>query len=250
MNYSYNFQGKVAVVIGGSRGIGAQIVKDLCKAGCKVFFTYSSSKTEARLLSNEINKKEDHIVKALKLDLLNKDDLISFQTEMEKIPKVDYLINNAGIVRDAPMYKLQLHDWEEVITVNLTGAYKIIKPFIRRLAHTKGSIVNVSSISGLMGNPGQTNYSASKAGLIGLTKSLSKEIAPLGVRVNCVAPGYIETELTSRTINDKEKIKVKKLIPIKRYGKSYEVSSCVLFLLSEASTYITGQTIILDGGLT
>lgn len=248
-DYSYNLSGKTALVTGGSRGIGEQVVRDLVYAGCNVIFTYSSSRGKSEALKKELLKIESSSVTCIKVDFTDEKEVNNLLDYLDQLGKVDYLINNAGIVRDKPMHLLENSDWDDVLAVNLTAVYKVTKRLIRKMAMTKGSIVNITSISGIIGNAGQTNYSASKAGLIGLTKSLSKELGPLGIRVNCIAPGYVTTDLSLASITNSKKFKKQKDISLRRYGNTTEISSCVLFLLSEASSYITGQTLIPDGGL-
>ncbi|MEH6989584.1 3-oxoacyl-ACP reductase FabG [Cytobacillus firmus] len=247
MNATYNFENKIALVTGGSRGIGRGIVKQLSQAGCRVFFTYKNSKTSADELVDECkNYKGD--VTAYYCDHSKFDSIDELYDLLQKEGPIDYLINNAGITKDKPLYKLNTEDILSVLQINLVSSIYICKKFIRHLLVTKGSIINISSVAGITGIAGQTNYASSKGGLNAFTKSLSKELGRSGVRVNTIAPGYINTDMTSKF--SKEHIKQTcKSISLNRFGEAEEVAKTALFLLSSESAYITGQTIIVDGGL-
>lgn len=247
MNVKYNFEKKIALVTGGSRGIGAEIVKQLSLAGCQVFFTYNSSKVKADELVEECQKYKGQ-VRSYYCDLSKLDSIDRLYDLLQKEGNIDYLINNAGITKDNPLYKLNTEDILSVLQINLVASIYLCKKFIRQLLVTKGSIINISSVAGMTGTAGQTNYASSKGGVIAFSKSLSKELGRSGVRVNTIAPGYIQTDMTLNF--SKEQVKqICKSISLNRFGVTEEVAKAALFLLSSESSYITGQTIIVDGGL-
>jgi 3-oxoacyl-[acyl-carrier protein] reductase len=242
-------ENKVAIVTGGSRGIGRSIVLTLAKAGVKVAFNYLKSEQEAQQLLKEIEAMGSEA-------LCLKSDTRDYEASREFVEKVkshfgslDYLVNNAGIVRDKAFMLMAKSDWDEVIETNLTGYFNMARAVIVTLLKQKsGGIVNISSISGVGGIARQVNYAASKAGIIGLTRSLAKEVAPYNIRVNCVAPGFIATDIT-RSMKEDLKEKFTETIPFKRFGQGDDVAKTVLFLLSDRAGYITGQVIKVDGGL-
>ena len=244
-----NMQDKVAIVTGASRGIGRAIALELAQAGAKIAFNYLKSDNYARSLLEEIEKAGSH-------GLSFKSDIRDFNTAREFVEQIrayfgslDFLVNNAGITRDMAFMLMEKKDWDEVIDTNLTGYFNMARSVIVTFLKQKsGGIVNISSISGISGSPRQVNYSASKAGIIGLTKSLAKEVAPYHIRVNCVAPGFIETDMTGELKEDLRR-KFIESIPLGRFGLAQEVAKVVLFLLSDKSSYITGQVIKVDGGL-
>ncbi|NBI29811.1 3-oxoacyl-ACP reductase FabG [Chengkuizengella marina] len=244
----FNFKHKTALVTGGTRGIGKQIVQDLVKSGANVIFTYSSQEEAAQSIVRDLSSHSSSTIQGIQVDFRKTNDITKLTECLGKVTNLDFLVNNAGMKIDKPIYLLSEEDWKDVMNVNLMSAFILSKQFVRKLALAKGCIVNVSSVSGLAGTMGQTNYSAAKAGIIGFTKSLSKELASFGVRVNCVAPGYIETDMTHELIEEKG-INMTHEIPLQRLGKPCEVSATVMFLLSQASSYITGKVIIPDGGL-
>jgi 3-oxoacyl-[acyl-carrier protein] reductase len=243
------FKDKVAIVTGGTRGIGREIVLMLAREGAKVVFTYAKSVKEAEGL---ITQTEKLGVKALGLQI----DVREFEKTKELIEKtkaafggLDILVNNAGITRDKALMMMTREEWHEVIDTNLNGYFNVTRnAIVTFLKQKSGNIVNISSVSGLIGLARQTNYAASKAGIIGFTKSLAREVALYGIRVNAVAPGFIETDMLSGL---KEEFKAKMLehIPLGRLGKAEDVSAAVKFLLSDAASYITGQVVVVDGGL-
>jgi len=239
----------VAIVTGGTRGIGRSIVLALCGAGADCAFTYSSNRDAAESLSEETHRLGR---KALPIQL----DVRDFEgartlvdTVKTAFGRIDILVNNAGVTKDKSLMSMSQEDWSTVIDTNLTGVFNTTRAcIITFLKQKSGNIVNISSVSGIHPLPGQVNYAAAKAGVIGFTKSLAKEVAPYNIRVNAVAPGFISTEMTEE-LGEKTREKYMKMIPLQRFGTPEEVSKVVLFLLSDDSQYITGQTIQLDGGL-
>jgi 3-oxoacyl-[acyl-carrier protein] reductase len=242
-------EGKTALVTGASRGIGEAIVRKLAEHGANIAFTYLSSTDKALTLESALRKSG---VKALSY----KSNAASF-AEAEKLvgnilmefPTIDICVNNAGITRDNLMLRMSEAQWDEVITGNLKSVFNITKQVLKpMLKQKKGSIINLSSIVGITGNAGQANYSASKAGIIGFTKSVAKELGSRNIRSNAVAPGFIETDMTNE-ISDEMKQTFMKNIPLGRYGQTSEVADVVLFLASDMSSYINGQVISVCGGL-
>ncbi len=244
------FAGKSAIVTGATRGIGKAIALELAKRGANVAFNYAKSADEAEKLKTEI---ENSGVKcfAAQCDVANMEASAEFvkQTTSE-FGTVDFLVNNAGITRDTLILRMKEDDWDSVIDTNLKGAWNFSKAVLRPMMknETGGSILNISSISGVVGMLGQTNYSASKAGMIGLTKSLAKEIASRKITVNALALGLIETEMASE-MNAEYREKILAQIPLGRLGNVQEVAEIACFMLSDAARYITGQVIQPDGGL-
>jgi 3-oxoacyl-[acyl-carrier protein] reductase len=243
------FAEKSAIVTGGSRGIGRAIVKELVSRGAKVAFSYSSNKEMADGLVAEIETGGGKAI-AFQADVV---DAAAAEKMVQDVKaafgSVDYLVNNAGITRDGLIMRMSEADWDAVIDTNLKGVFNVTKPAVAiMIRQRKGSILNISSISGVVGMAGQTNYSASKAGLIGFTKALAKEVAKRNVTVNALALGLIETDMTS-VLTDDYKQKMIDSIPLGRYGSVKEVGEIVAFLLSDSAQYITGQVIQADGGL-
>jgi 3-oxoacyl-[acyl-carrier protein] reductase len=243
------FAGDVALITGASKGIGAQIARQLAQKGLKVLINYASSDDKAIKLQQEIRKDGGECE-------LFKFDVSDFEKTKEavdaiikKYKKIDYLINNAGVTADNLLLKMKEEDFDKVISVNLKGAFNCTKHISRYMIKSRfGVIINVSSVVGLMGNAGQSNYSASKSGLIGLTKSLAKELGSRNIRVNAIAPGFIETEMTEK-LNILQKKTLTSSIALRRLGSVEDVANLVEFLLSEHSSYITGEVINISGGL-
>lgn len=242
-----DLKNKTAIVTGGSRGIGKAIVLELIRNGAKVVFTYLKSADAAGLLLDEIKEMSGE-AEALKSDSRDYSQARNVIEEtVKKFDSIDILVNNAGIVKDKALMFMEPSEWQEVIDTNLTGYFNMAKACIVTMMKQKsGNIVNISSVAGIVGLPRQVNYSSAKAGIVGLTKSLAKEVASYNIRVNAVAPGYIETDMTSSLKNKDSLIK---FIPSGRFGTPEEVAKAVIFLTSDKAGYITGQVIKVDGGL-
>lgn len=245
----YNLNGKVALVTGGSRGIGRSIVLHLAESGADVAFTYRSRKEEADQLTAELQAKGRKAI-AFQSDAANtaqSNDVV--QAVIKEFGRLDILVNNAGVTKDGLLMRMSEQDWDEVISTNLKSVFNFTKAACRQMMSQQGGkIVNISSVVGVVGNAGQSNYVASKAGVIGFTKSMAKELASRNVQVNAIAPGFIETDMTEK-LNDKQKEGILGIIPMKRMAKPEEVAKVVCFLASDDSGYITGQTINVDGGM-
>jgi len=241
---NYNLNNTIAIVTGASRGIGKQIAKDLLKSGSKVGLI-SRSKEELKKVSKEFLDIGETL--PLSLDIKNNNEVkIAIKTIIEKWGKVDILVNNAGITSDNLLVRMKEKDWDDVININLKGTFNCIKSVIpNMLKNNFGKIINISSVVGISGNAGQSNYCASKAGIIGLTKSVAKEYGAKGINVNAIAPGFIETDMV-QDIDSKNFLKNISLI---RRGQPEDISSLVCFLSSEDGSYITGQVISVDSGL-
>ena len=234
---------KIVFITGVSRGIGLEIAKCFLNAGYFVIGTSRSNFNLGEALDS------DHCLHIL-LDVTDRDQVKNCMEQIktqEKIPNV--LINNAGITKDQLFLRMKDEDWDEVINSNLTGVFNITKLFIKSMVKDRsGKIINISSVAGLMGNPGQVNYSSSKAGLGGFTRSLAKEVAARNITVNCIAPGFIETDMTNHFKSD-ELDNILKTIPANKMGNPQDIANLALFLASSSGDYITGQTISVDGGL-
>ncbi|MEK6692415.1 MAG: 3-oxoacyl-[acyl-carrier-protein] reductase [Nitrospirota bacterium] len=240
---------KVAIVTGGTRGIGRSIVIALANEEVDIAFTYVKNKSLADSLVEEVSKIGRRAV-PIQMDVR---DYEGSKTLVEKVKeefgRLDILVNNAGITRDRSLMMMSREDWTEVIDTDLTGVFNTTRAcIITFLKQKSGNIVNISSIGGIHPIPGQVNYSAAKAGVIGFTKSLAGEVAPYNIRVNAVAPGFIETDMTG-TLSGKYKERLLEVIPSGRFGMPDEVARVVIFLVSDKSQYITGQVIQIDGGL-
>ena len=237
---------KLALVTGGSRGIGKACALELAKAGYDVIINYAGNEEAAKQTVSEI---EALGVKsaAYKFDIANNEEVNSvIASIIEKYGRIDVLVNNAGITRDGLFMRMSKENWDAVINTNLTGAYNVTQPVIKLMMKQRsGAIVNMASIVGGYGNAGQANYAAAKAGLIGFTKSLAKELASRNIRVNAVAPGFVQTDMTKGL--DSEKIS--EHIPLKRLGEAQDIATAVKFLAVDAQ-YVTGQVLQVDGGLT
>lgn len=238
---------KKIFVTGGSRGIGAAIVKTLADAGAQVAFTYSTNESKAQELLKTLPGL-GHL--CFQLDVANATDVENVVAQvLEKWPQVDGVVNNAGITKDQLLLRMKTEDFDQVISTNLTGAFSITKAFSKSMMKARqGSFVNISSVIGSMGNAGQSNYAASKGGLEAFTKSVALEFASRGIRANCVAPGYIKSDMTD-ALNAEQLAKFNDKIPLARAGEAYEVAQAVSFLLSNAASYITGQTLHVNGGM-
>src|SRR5215210_1006791 len=244
------FEGRSAIVTGGTRGIGKAIVLELARRGANVAFNYSKSADEAETLKAEVEKLGVKAI-AAQCDVASTEAAAEFVGHVkDAFGTVDLLVNNAGITRDQLILRMKEEDWDAVIDTNLKGAWNFSKAVLRPMMRNEngGSILNISSISGVVGMLGQSNYSASKAGMIGLTKSLAKEVASRRITVNALALGLIETGMAAE-MNAEYRQKFLSMIPLGRLGNVQEVAEIACFILSPAATYITGQVIQADGGL-
>jgi 3-oxoacyl-[acyl-carrier protein] reductase len=244
------FTEKSAIVTGATRGIGRAIALELARRGANVAFNYARSAEEAEKLRAEI---EGLGVKcyAAQCDVANTEASAEFCKQVkDTLGTIDFLVNNAGITRDTLILRMKEDDWDAVIDTNLKGAWNFSKAVLRFMMknETGGTILNITSISGVVGMQGQSNYSASKAGMIGLTKALAKEVASRKITVNALALGLIETDMSGQ-LNEEYQAKLLEMIPLGRYGQTQEVAEIVCFLLSDSARYITGQVIQADGGM-
>ena len=240
---------KVVVVTGASRGIGKEIALKYAENGYNVAINYVSDKTNVEELEKEFKDKgaEALIVKA---DVSKSEQVQEFiKAVIEKYGKIDVLVNNAGITRDMLLMRMKEEDFDKVIEINLKGTFLVTKEVVPYMMKKRdGKIISLSSVVGVTGNAGQCNYSASKAGIIGFTKSIAKELASRNIRANAVAPGLIDTDMTN-VLSDEVKENINKQIPMRRMGTAREIANVVYFLGSEESSYITGQVINIDGGM-
>jgi len=243
------FENQVAVVTGAGRGIGHAIAVRLANEGARVA-SVSRSEANAQRTADEINAGRAGAAKAYAIDVA---DHAAVQDTAARIladfGRVDILVNNAGVTRDGLSMRMSIEDWETVIDTNLKGAFSFIQALMRPMTKQRsGRIINISSIAGLTGNAGQANYSASKAGLIGLTKTLARELASRGITVNAVAPGFIMTDMTD-VLSDEVKKAVLARIPLGKFGESEDIAAAVAFLAAPEAKYITGQVLTVDGGM-
>ena len=240
---------KVVLVTGGSRGIGKEVAEVYAENGYDVVINYVSDKTDVEGIKKEFEEKG---VKCLlvKADVSKAADVDNMVEEaIKEFGKIDVLVNNAGITRDTLLMRMSEEDFDKVIEINLKGTYLVTKAVTKYMMKKRqGSIINLASVVGVVGNAGQTNYAASKAGIIGFTKSVAKELASRNIRANAVAPGFIATDMTS-VLSDSVKENINAQIPLKRMGTAREVAEVIYFLGSEKSSYITGQVINIDGGM-
>lgn len=241
--------GKIAVVTGASRGIGKEIAKTLAAKGATVVVNYNGSAAKAEETVKEIEALGGK-AEALQCNVSEYDKAAEMMEYVVKTyGRVDILVNNAGITRDNLLMKMSEEDFDAVLNTNLKGAFNCIKHISRQMLKQKsGRIINISSVSGVMGNAGQANYCASKAGVIGLTKSVAREIGSRGITVNAIAPGFIDTEMTAVLPDDVKKA-MGEQIPLKRFGTTEDVAQAAVFLASDRAAYITGQVLCVDGGM-
>jgi len=238
----------VALVTGASRGIGHEICLALAKAGAKVVGTSTSGEGAAKLTAELAS--HGYNGRGAVLDVGNTASIEALMTDLDaagEMPTI--LVNNAAITRDTLLLRMKPEDWDQVITTNLTSVFRLSKACLRRMMKERhGRIINLTSIVGLTGNPGQANYSAAKAGLLGFTKSLAREVASRGITVNAVAPGFIDTDMT-RALNEEQRAALLAQIPIGRLGSAADIAAAVLFLASPSGSYITGETLHVNGGM-
>jgi 3-oxoacyl-[acyl-carrier protein] reductase len=239
---------KVSIVTGAARGIGKEIALKLAREGSKIIIC-DVDEEELKNAEKDIKDCGVEVMTAV-VDVSSHQEVIDFiNNVLDKFQRIDILINNAGITRDKLLLRMEEKDWDLVLNINLKGAFNFIKAVSRPMLKQKsGVIVNMASIIGLMGNPGQANYAASKAGLIALTKTVAKELGPKGIRANAIAPGYIKTKMTDE-LNEAAKESMLKMIPLGDLGTTEDIAKLALFLSSEQSRYITGQVIQVDGGM-
>jgi 3-oxoacyl-[acyl-carrier protein] reductase len=252
-----SFENKRALVTGGSRGIGRAIVLDLASKGCKVVFTFFSPEGPARKVEEEAARKVEeeaaskgYGVWGILANAANFQDAEkSVNFAVEKLGGLDILVNSAGITKDNLLLRMSENEFDMVISVNLKSVFNYTKLAIKYMMNQRyGRIINISSVVGIIGNPGQSNYVASKAGVIGFTKSVAKEVSSRNITVNTVAPGFISTDMTS-VLNDKQKEMILNIIPLKKIGTPENIAKAVAFLASDDAEYITGQVIAVDGGM-
>lgn len=241
---------KTVLITGGSRGIGKAVAMKFAENGYKIIINYVSDKTDTEQLKKELLQAGAADILLIKADVSNSEDVKNMVKEtIEKFEKIDVLVNNAGITKDNLLMRMSEEEFDKVIQINLKGTYLVTKEVTRyMMKKKKGSIVNLASVVGVAGNAGQCNYAASKAGIIGLTKSVAKELASRNIRANAVAPGFIETDMTN-VLKDEIKENINSQIPLKRMGTAREVAELVYFLGEDASSYITAQVINVDGGM-
>lgn len=245
----FSLKDKSALITGGTRGIGKAIVLALADAGADVMFTYASSAAAAEEVVKLVEEKgrSAKAIMADAADALQAEEVVGMA--VKEFSKLDILVNNAGITRDTLIMRMSEAQWDDVMTTNLKSVFNYSKAAIKPMMKARsGSIINISSVVGISGNAGQCNYAASKAGIIGFSKSLAKEVASRNIRVNVIAPGYISTEMTGK-LDDNVLKSIESHIPLKRAGLVEEVASSALFLASNASSYITGAILTVDGGM-
>ncbi len=241
-------QNEIALVTGGSRGIGRACCLALAKEGAEVIVNYHSSPEKAEEVVSEIVKAGGK-ASALKFDVSNPEEIETVLSALLKQKKISILVNNAGITKDGLLMRYAVEDWDKVLNTNLRSAFLVTQAVVRSMMkERKGSIIHMGSIVGITGNAGQAAYCAAKAGIIGLTKSMARELAARSIRVNAIAPGFIETDMT-HGLNDVQRENLSKVIPLGRTGKAEEIAHAVVYLASSQSSYVTGQTLVVDGGM-
>ena len=240
--------GKTAIVTGASRGIGAAIARKLCEAGANVALCSRSAEAVAAI-ADTLNS-EGYTAISTAADISKKGDVEALiKTVLDRFSQIDILVNNAGITRDTLLMRLQDEDWDAVLQTNLTGTMYCTRAVMRpMLRQRSGRIINISSVIGIMGNPGQASYAAAKAGIIGFTKTIAREVGVRGITVNAIAPGFITTDMTAQMPQQNQE-QLRALIPLRRFGSPEDVADAVCFLASDAARYITGQTLHVDGGM-
>src|SRR6266850_2424361 len=238
------FSGKTAIVSGGSRSIKSAIVRTLAREGAKVAFTYLQNKSAADEIAN------NDTIMGFQADVSNFEESRTLVKQVkERFGRIDILVNNSGITRDKLIALMSEKDWDDVLSTNLKGVFNLTKPVVGVMIRQRsGAILNITSISGIIGMPGQVNYSSSKAGMIGFTKALAKEIAKANITVNAMALGFVDTDMTA-VLNAEYRAKALALIPLGRFGKAENMADVALFLLSPKAAYMTGQVVQVDGGL-
>lgn len=245
MSFNLNLTGKVALVTGASRGIGRSIAETLVEAGAVVIGTATSEKGAAAI-QEYLGDKGFGLV----LNVTDSESVTDlFASIKEKAGDVDILVNNAGITRDNLLMRMKDDEWQDIIDTNLTSLFRLSKPVMRTMMKKRfGRIINIGSVVGTMGNAGQVNYSAAKAGLIGFTKSLAREVASRQITVNAIAPGFIQTDMTDELTEEQQKA-IMSQVPMERLGQAQEIANAVLFLASDSAAYITGETLHVNGGM-
>ena len=244
-----NFEGKTVLVTGSTRGIGRAIAEEFAKHGANVVVS-GTVEEKAQEVANLLAQNYGVKTLGVGMDVSNPQSVEeAFKKIHSTFEGIDILVNNAGITRDTLFLRMKLEDWQKVLEVNLTGTFLVTKQVVRHMTKKRwGRIINITSVVGFTGNVGQVNYSTTKAGLVGFTKSLAKELAPRNILVNAVAPGFIETDMTE-TLKEEIKEEYKKRIPLGRFGKPQEVARVVLFLASPMADYVTGEVIHVNGGM-
>lgn len=247
--HTTQLQTKIAIVTGGTRGIGKAIVAALAEAGADVAFTYRSSKESADAIVAGLRSAGRRVAayQSDAADFSQSNDIV--QKVIQEFGRIDILVNNAGITKDGLLMRMSEQDWDAVIDTNLKSVFSFTKAACRQMMSQRaGKIINISSVVGIIGNAGQANYVASKAGVIGFTKTIARELASRNIQANVVAPGFVETDMTEK-LNEKQKEAILALIPLKRIAKPEEIAGVVRFLASSDADYITGQVFCVDGGM-